>query len=68
MTVLGVAEPERLLSLGNGDGFGPLLAERGVTRVCDSAFEIERVLCDEAPVDSSASSATPVLNEATAAP
>jgi CheY-like chemotaxis protein len=68
MTVLGIAEPERLLSLGNGDGFRPLLAERGVTRVCDSAFEIERVLCDEAPMDSSASSATPVLNEEAAAP
>jgi CheY-like chemotaxis protein len=67
MTVLGIAEPERLLSLGNGDGFGPQLAERGVIKVCDSAFEIERVLCDEAPVDSSASSAAPVLNEATAA-
>jgi len=62
MTVFGIAEPERLVGLSDGDGPGPLLAERGVTRVYHSAFDLERVLCDGAATDSPPSTAMPALN------
>lgn len=61
MTVLGIAEPERLVVLGDGDGAGPLLAERGVTRVWHSAFDVERELCADAATDSAASTAMAAL-------
>jgi CheY-like chemotaxis protein len=63
MTVLGIAEPERLAGLDDGDGSAPLLAERGVTRVWHSAFDIERELCASAATDGPAPTAMPVLNE-----
>jgi CheY-like chemotaxis protein len=66
MTVFGIAEPERLVGLSDGDGPGLLLAERGVTRVCHSAFDLERALCAGAATDSPASTAMPALNELSA--
>lgn len=68
MTVFGIAEPERLAGLGNGDGLGPLLKERGVTQVWHSAFDIEREMCGGEAANNPACTTMPVLNEIAAAP